>query len=255
MQVGLRSRVTSVSDRSLLSDQHRVLKSPRIPGHPAGGRTAARGEGNWPARIQIVEVEDATSLAGLEVGRRRSARLYTNVRSGPSTSLTRASTGGASAAKRRQAELLEAICLGGRGRGHGPKLVLRHVGPPDARAHRISDSPFRLLPAQRELAGVVYTDEDHREAGEAGSRTALLDARGVELVKHLAFVSTSLWRAAGRAHRLQMPHPQGVVGGAFSLGGGRVMLRQIHTHPRVIANFTRSTTPDTVHPACAWPTA
>lgn len=205
-------------------------------------------KGAGPARIQIVEVEDATSLAALEVGRAKvraplhAREKWTKYFLDP-----------------KQIEAVRAL------RSDDRLSLMEHfasvdvgvvtgrnsffvMSPADARSHSVDDLTIPLVARSMQLAGIVYNEEDHREAGESGSRTALLDARGVSLAEHRGlreYVALGEEQDVQMGYKCRIRKEWWVVPSLWEADA--FMLRQIHTHPRVIANLTNATSTDTVH--------
>ncbi|WP_418061518.1 N-6 DNA methylase [Pimelobacter simplex] len=207
---------------------------------------AEKGEG--PARIQIVEVEDAASLAGLEVGsasvraplheREKWTKYFLDPAQIETVRALRADD------RLSPMEHFASVDVGVV-TGRNSFFVMP---PADARAHRISDLTIPLVARSAQLPGIVYTEHDHEAAGESGSRTALLNARGTALSKHRGlreYVALGEAQEVHTGYKCRIRKEWWVVPSIWEADA--FMLRQIHTHPRVVANLTAATSTDTVH--------
>ena len=205
-------------------------------------------KGDGPARIQIVEVEDAASLASLKVGgakvraplheREKWTKYFLDAAQIEAVRSLRADD------RLSRMEYFASVDVGVV-TGRNSFFVMSLA---DARSHRISDLTVPLVARSAQLAGVVYTQDDHREAGDAGSRTALLDARGVALTEHRGlrdYVAMGEGQDVHTGYKCRIRKEWWVVPSLWEADA--FMLRQIHTHPRVIANLTNATSTDTVH--------
>lgn len=205
-------------------------------------------KGDGPARIQVVEVDDAASLVSLEVG---TAKVRAPLHAREKWTKYFLAPEQIEAVRALRADdrlsLMEHFASVDVGvvTGRNSFFVM---SPADARDHRVSDLTIPLVARSAQLAGVIYTEDDHREAGEAGSRTALLDARGVLLAEHRGlrdYVALGEEQDVHTGYKCRIRKEWWVVPSLWEADA--FMLRQIHTHPRVIANLTNATSTDTVH--------
>ena len=119
------------------------------------------------------------------------------------------------------------------------------MSPEDAEEHRVSNLTIPLVARSAQLSGIVYTDDDHQEAT---GRTALLDARGVTLSRHRGlreYVALGEEQKVHTGYKCRIRKQWWVVPSIWEADA--FMFRQIHTHPRVVANKTTATCTDTVH--------
>jgi adenine-specific DNA methylase len=205
-------------------------------------------KGSGPARIQIVEVEDAASLASLKVGSAtvraplHEREKWTKYFLGPAQiESVRALRADCRLSPMEEYASVDVGVVTGRN-------SFFVMSPADASMHRVGDLTVPLVARSAQLAGIVYTEEDHRLASEAGSRTGLLDARGVELNEHGglgAYVAMGEEQDVHTGYKCRIRKKWWVVPSIWEADA--FMLRQIHTHPRVIANLTNATSTDTVH--------
>ena len=204
---------------------------------------AVKGAG--PARIQVVEVDDADSLADLRIGDAdvraplHEKEKWTKYHLAPEQiEVVRALR-----ADERLSSLETFASVDvGVVTGRNSFFVMT---PEDARAYRVSNLTIPLVARSAQLSGILYTDEDHREAP---GRTALLDARGVKLGRHAGLRDYVLLGEAQDVHtgyKCSIRKEWWVVPSIWEADA--FMLRQIHTHPRIIANETVATSTDTVH--------
>jgi adenine-specific DNA methylase len=207
---------------------------------------AERGDG--PARMQILEVEDATSLASLEPANARlraplhEQEKWTKYFLKPShiELVRRLRTDDRLSVMEKFASVDVGVVT-----GRNAFFVMTEA---EARARGISDLTMPLVARSAQLAGVIYTGGDHRMAEEAGSRTVLLDARGVEIAGHAglrAYVAMGEEQGVHSGYKCRIRKEWWVVPSLWEADA--FMLRQIHTHPRVVANLTDATSTDTVH--------
>lgn len=207
---------------------------------------AEKGEG--PARIQIVEVDDADTLADLEVGsatvraplheREKWTKYFLDPTQIEMVRALRADD--RLGAMERFASVDVGVVTG--------RNAFFVMTPAEAREHRVSDLTIPLVSRSAQVPGIVYTDEDHREAGEGGSKSALLDARGIALGRHRGlreYVALGEEQDVHTGYKCRIRKEWWVVPSIWEAEA--FMLRQIHTHPRVIANLTNATSTDTVH--------
>ncbi|MEV6656750.1 class I SAM-dependent methyltransferase [Nocardia fluminea] len=204
---------------------------------------ATKGAG--PARIQLVEVDDASKLPELEIGTANvraplhEKEKWTKYHLAPeqidSVRALRTDE------RLRPMESFASVDVGVV-TGRNSFFVMT---PDEAKAHRVSNLTIPLVARSAQLSGIVYTDQDHREAV---GRTALLDARGIELGTHPGlrdYVSLGEEQGVHTGYKCRIRKEWWVVPSIWEAEA--FMLRQIHTHPRVIANQTIATSTDTVH--------
>lgn len=207
---------------------------------------AEKGEG--PARIQIVQVDDADSLADLEVGsatvraplheKEKWTKYFLDPAQIEAVRALRADD------RLSPMEHFASVDVGVV-TGRNSFFVMP---PADARTRRVSDLTVPLVARSAQVAGITYTQQDHEAAGVSGNRTALLDARGVSLSKHRGlrdYVALGEEQDVHTGYKCRIRKEWWVVPSIWEADA--FMLRQIHTHPRVIANLTNATSTDTVH--------
>lgn len=207
---------------------------------------AEKGEG--PACMQIVEVDDATSLDELEIGgatvraplhaKEKWTKYFLNAQQIEAVRSLRNDS------RLNPMENFASVDVGVV-TGRNAFFVMT---PADALARKVSDLSIPLVARSAQLAGVVYTERDHELAGESGSRTLLLDARGVGPTEHLGlakYVAMGEEQDVHTGYKCRIRKQWWVVPSIWTADA--FMLRQIHTHPRVVANHTDATSTDTVH--------
>jgi adenine-specific DNA methylase len=207
---------------------------------------AEKGEG--PACIQIVEVDDTDSLADLEVGsatvraplheREKWTKYFLDPTQIEVVRALRADD------RLSPMEHFASVDVGVV-TGRNSFFVMP---PADAGNHRVSDLTIPLVARSAQVAGITYTEQDHEAAEKAGNRTALLDARGTSLTKHRGlreYVALGEAQGVHTGYKCRIRKEWWVVPSIWEAEA--FMLRQIHTHPRVIANLTAATSTDTVH--------
>lgn len=204
---------------------------------------SVKGEG--PARIQVIEVDDATSLTSLEIGtapvraplheREKWTKYFLAPAQVEAVRSLRSD-------KRLHAMEHFASVDVGVVTGRNSFFVM---SPEDAEEHRVSNLTIPLVARSAQLSGIVYTDDDHQEAT---GRTALLDARGVTLSRHRGlreYVALGEEQEVHTGYKCRIRKQWWVVPSIWEADA--FMFRQIHTHPRVVANKTAATCTDTVH--------
>lgn len=204
---------------------------------------AVKGAG--PARIQVIEVDDATSLADLEIGtahvraplheKEKWTKYFLDAAQVEVIRKLRADD------RLQPMEAFASVDVGVV-TGRNSFFVMT---PDDAAAHRVSNLTIPLVARSAQLSGIIYTDQDHRDAV---GRTELLDARGVALAKHPGlrdYVALGEDQEVHTGYKCRIRKEWWVVPSIWEADA--FMLRQIHTHPRVIANKTTATSTDTVH--------
>lgn len=119
----------------------------------------------------------------------------------------------------------------------------------DAERRRISPYCLPLVSRSQQIPGLTYADQDLAEQDAAGSRTRLLALTSEFNPRDNAWVANYL--AAGEAdgvptgYKCRIRRHWWVVPTAWVPDG--FMLRQISTHPRIVANEANATCTDTLH--------
>lgn len=204
---------------------------------------AVKGEG--PAQIQVIEVDDATSLAALQIDA-SSMRAHLHEKEKWTKYLLSSEQVEAIRALRFDSRLRPmehfASVDAGVVTGRNSFFVMT---PDEAKVHRVANLTIPLVARSNQLNGIIYTDQDHREAS---GRTALLDARGVNIDAHHGlrdYVALGEDQDVHTGYKCRIRKEWWVVPSIWEADA--FMLRQIHTHPRVVANDTAATSTDTVH--------
>ncbi|GAB2635964.1 class I SAM-dependent methyltransferase [Gordonia jinhuaensis] len=204
---------------------------------------AVRGEG--PARIQVIEVDDAASLATLDIGAAHvraplhEREKWTKYHLDPTQ--VEAVRSLRSDDRLHAMDNFASVDVGVV-TGRNSFFVM---SPDDAKAHRVSNLTIPLVARSAQLSGIVYTDDDHQQAT---GRKSLLDARGVTLSRHRGlreYVALGEEQDVHTGYKCRIRKQWWVVPSIWEADA--FMFRQIHTHPRVIANKTSATCTDTVH--------
>ncbi|MBM9467466.1 Eco57I restriction-modification methylase domain-containing protein [Nakamurella leprariae] len=202
-------------------------------------------KGSGPARIQVVEIDDAASLGDLEIGTAH-VRAPLHEKEKWTKYFLEPERVTAVRALRADARLRPMAAFAsvdvGVVTGRNSFFVMT---PDEADEHRVSNLTIPLVARSAQLSGIVYTDQDHRTAV---GRTALLDARGVHLGKHIGlreYVSLGESQGVHSGYKCRIRKEWWVVPSIWEADA--FMFRQIHTHPRVVANETTATSTDTVH--------
>lgn len=204
--------------------------------------------GEGPARMQVVEVEDAASLADLEVGtatvraplheREKWTKYFLDPLQVESVRALRTDDRLSTVAHFASVDV-------GVVTGRNSFFVMT---APDATANRVRDIAIPLVSRSAQLSGTLYSDDDHESTSLSGGKTLLLDARGVPLSKHgglRGYVAEGERQGVHTGYKCRIRKQWWVVPSIWQADA--FMLRQIHTHPRVIANLTGATSTDTVH--------
>ena len=201
--------------------------------------------GTGPARIQVVEVEDATALVSLEIGT-ASVRAPLHEKEKWTKYLLDPEQVEAVRSLRTDKRMspMENFASVDVGvvTGRNSFFVMT---PEDAETRGVEALTVPLVARSAQLSGIVYTDRDHREAT---GRTALLDARGINIRAHAGlrdYVALGEEQDVHTGYKCRIRKEWWVVPSIWEADA--FMLRQIHTHPRVIANNTTATSTDTVH--------
>lgn len=155
-------------------------------------------KGPGPARIQIVQVEDANCLVELEVDTSPTVRAPLHERekwtkyflSPAQIEAVRALRADDRLSPMRDYASVDVGVVTGRNSFFA-------MSSDEAAQHRIADLTIPLVSRSAQLAGVIYTESDHRAGGAAGSKTHLLDARGVALMEHAGLAA---YVALGERH-------------------------------------------------------
>jgi len=207
---------------------------------------AERGEG--PASIQIVEVDDACDLATLEVGgaavraplheREKWTKYFLN--SAQIEAIRALRVDDRLSPMERFASVDVGVVT-----GRNAFFVMTQA---EAHTHRVKDLTIPLVSRSAQVPGIIYSESDHHTAAQAGSKSLLLDARGTAITKHRAlreYVALGEQQGVHTGYKCRIRKEWWVVPSIWEAEA--FMLRQIHTHPRVIANLTHATSTDTVH--------
>jgi adenine-specific DNA methylase len=204
--------------------------------------------GAGPARIQVVEVKDAEALASLEVAD-ASVRAPLHEREKWTKYFLGAAQIDAIRALRVDERLSRldhyASVDVGIVTGRNSFFVM---SASDAYRRNVADLTIPLVARSAQLSGVLYTDADHaaNEAGTGG--THLLDARGVALDAHrglASYVALGEQNEVHTGYKCRIRKQWWAVPSIWEADA--FMFRQIHTHPRIVANLTTATSTDTVH--------
>ncbi|MFT4028327.1 MAG: class I SAM-dependent methyltransferase [Protaetiibacter sp.] len=118
----------------------------------------------------------------------------------------------------------------------------------EARARRLDDLTIPLVTRSAQVAGVMYSADDHARFEGREHPTLLLDARGVDPDEHpgLAdYIRVGESNEVHKGYKCRIRKDWWVVPSIWQADA--FMLRQIHRHPRVTANQTEATSTDTVH--------
>jgi adenine-specific DNA methylase len=208
---------------------------------------AEKGQG--PAQIQVLEVDDAAALGSLQLD--KNVATQAPLGEGEKWSKYFLATEDIefvrslrSESRLRAMEHYASVDVGVV-TGRNAFFVMT---PEEAASHQVSDLTIPLVSRSAQLSGLVYTDADHQAGSESGSKTALLDARGVALADHpglAAYVELGEDHSVHTGYKCRIRKHWWVVPSIWEADA--FMLRQIHTHPRVIANDTTATSTDTVH--------
>lgn len=206
-------------------------------------------KGSGPARIQILEVDEADALAELRIDDEPNARAPLHEREKWTKYFLAPHAIEALRALRADDRLspLEHFASVDVGvvTGRNGFFVMT---PDEARHHGVVDIAIPLVSRSAQLSGVLYDDADHAAYGAAQGKSLLLDAGGVDLAEH---PSLAAYVRLGEAHEVHTGYKcrirkrWWVVPSIWEADA--FMLRQIHTQPRIVANGTNATSTDTVH--------
>lgn len=118
---------------------------------------------------------------------------------------------------------------------------------PEARARGIRDLCVPLVARSAQIPGLFYDEEAFRRHEADGTRCLLLDA-GDEHAEHWAlsaYVREGEIASVHTGYKCSIRRPWWRVPSVWAPDA--FMLRQIHTHPRIVLNESRATSTDTVH--------
>lgn len=198
-----------------------------------------------PARIQVIEVDDANDLSDLEIEASHVRALLHEREKWTKYHLAADQVEAVRALRSDDRlspmEMFASVDVGVV-TGRNSFFVM---SPDDAINYRVDNLTIPLVARSAQLSGIVYTEDDHREAA---GRTRLLDARGVPLGGHPGlrdYVSLGEAEEVHTGYKCRIRKQWWVVPSIWEADA--FMLRQIHTHPRVVANSTSATSTDTVH--------
>lgn len=208
---------------------------------------AERGTG--PARIQVLEVEDGHALAALTGADAPKVRAPLHERekwtkyflSAEDIEILRSLR-----TDERLSPLEEYASVDvGVVTGRNSFFVMT---PDESSLRNLGDLVIPLVSRSAQLEGVVYSDADHRNHAAAGGKTELLDAKGSEISQHAglsSYVRLGEKHEVHTGYKCRIRKQWWVVPSIWEADA--FMLRQIHTHPRIVANETNATSTDTVH--------
>jgi adenine-specific DNA methylase len=208
---------------------------------------AVKGVG--PAGIQILEVEDANALADLDVDlnpqvraplheREKWTKYFLDLAEIESLRALRADD------RLTQLEHFASVDVGVV-TGRNSFFVMT---PEEAKEHKVEDLTIPLVARSAQLAGVTYAETDHADFAANGGKTLLLDARGTSPELHAglaSYISLGEEHGVHTGYKCRIRKQWWVVPSIWQADA--FMLRQIHTHPRIVANLTNATSTDTVH--------
>jgi len=201
--------------------------------------------GAGPARIQVVEVDDAASLSGVKIGTAEvRAPLHEKEKwtkyhlSAPQIEKIRALRSDERLPVMERFASVDVGVVTGRN-------SFFVMSADEAKSNEVEDLTIPLVSRSAQLSGTVYTENDH---ATSTYRTNLLDARGVRLRDHTGlrrYVLLGEEEGVHTGYKCRIRNEWWVVPSIWKADA--FMLRQIHTHPRVVANTTSATSTDTVH--------
>jgi len=208
---------------------------------------AVKGEG--AARIKVLELQDADSLASVHIdldpqirARLHEREKWTKYFLGPSAiAMLRALRSDDRLTPIKTFASVDVGVVTGRN-------AFFVMTPAEAREHALEDLTIPIVSRGAQLTGVIYDDRDHDGYGNAGGKTLLLDARHVALTRHralAAYVQLGEQHDVHIGYKCRIRKQWWVVPSIWEADA--FMLRQIHTHPRIVANLTHATSTDTVH--------
>lgn len=204
---------------------------------------ATAGEG--PARMQIVDVDDATSLAGIKIGTAEVRAPLHEREKWTKYHLTPTQIEAIRSLRKDERlspiERFASVDVGVV-TGRNSFFVM---SASNAQENGVSDLTIPLVSRSAQLDGIIYTEHDHAASPH---RTELLDARGTSIHEHKGlrhYVLLGESEGVHEGYKCRIRKDWWVVPSIWQADA--FMLRQIHTHPRVIANATEATSTDTVH--------
>ncbi|MEV6694531.1 class I SAM-dependent methyltransferase [Micromonospora sp. NPDC051196] len=208
---------------------------------------AVKGEG--PARIQVLEVDDAASLAGLQVDTDPKVRAPLHEREKWTKYFLQPQEVETLRTLRSDDRLapLERFASVDVGvvTGRNSYFVMTSA---EAQQHKVEDLTIPLVSRSNQLSGIKYNHADHQDYRSDGGKVLLLDARGVALEEHpglAAYVRLGEEHEVHTGYKCRIRKQWWVVPSIWQADA--FMLRQIHAHPRIVANETKATSTDTVH--------
>jgi adenine-specific DNA methylase len=206
-------------------------------------------KGKGPAKIQILEVADAQSLSSFEISTKPIIRAPLHEREKwtkyflepDHVELIRS----LKADKRMHA--IGDFCSVDVGvvTGRNSFFVLTAQ---ESREHEIADLAIPLVSRSAQLKGITYDTKDHLAFEYNDGKCLLLDAREVEIEVHNAlrrYVRLGEKDDVHKGYKCRIRKKWWIVPSIWEADA--FMLRQIHDHPRIIANCTSATSTDTVH--------
>jgi adenine-specific DNA methylase len=208
---------------------------------------AERGEG--PAHIQVLEVEDAAALAGLQIDNDPEVRAPLH----ESEKWTKYFLA------RHEIEALRSLRADDRlsplerfasvdvgvVTGRNSFFVMT---PEEAKVRQVEDLTIPLVSRSAQVVGLSYSEQDGCDFEAQGGKTLLLDARDVDPDKHAGlgnYIRIGEQHEVHTGYKCRIRKQWWVVPSIWQADA--FMLRQIYTHPRIIANTTTATSTDTVH--------
>lgn len=205
--------------------------------------------GQGPARIQILEVADAAELKGLKIPRNPPSRALLRDREKWTKYFLNP----------EEIQLLRVLRADNRlstvgdfcsvdvgvvtGRNSFFALTVD-----EARQRAIENLTIPLVSRSAQLTGLVYDDTDHLRFESSGGKSLLLDARDADVQNHRAledYIKTGEAHDVHLGYKCRIRRKWWVVPSIWRADA--FMLRQIHDHPRIVANRTGATSTDTVH--------
>lgn len=206
-------------------------------------------KGTGPARIQVVETRDADGLRGLEVDDDPVIRAPLHERE-KWTKYFLSPAGVEALRSFRSDDRLSPLhdfaeVDVGVVTGRNSFFVMTLE---EARQRGLEELTIPLVSRSAQLAGVTYRVQDHQDYSVGGGRTLLLDAREADIGAHAhlgAYVRLGEAHDVHKGYKCRIRKQWWVVPSIWEADA--FMLRQIHTHPRIVANLTSATSTDTVH--------
>lgn len=118
----------------------------------------------------------------------------------------------------------------------------------ESRERGIADLAIPLVSRSAQLKGITYGLKDHLAFESNDGKSLLLDAREAEIEVHDAlrrYVRLGEKDDVHKGYKCRIRKKWWIVPSIWEADA--FMLRQIHDHPRITANYTRATSTDTVH--------